>query len=231
MLCFGKLILIIWCWWLTCKLLILRLKPEFCCPRILEVLRRSERSKKDVKASLSKPSPEQIEKVAKPTPKKIVKSDPPPKKVVKPIIKETSTHAKETMPSKSSILKRLKKMAHRPHHLPERAEDTVKRIYKKKKKPKVTKDLMEDIALELPFHDLDMGIPSLARGSPLKSNVEETSSPGGTVKVSNMDTTTNQGDSHLSTPKPTVVTPPGFSNTESFNEEVQTLDINVNISN
>lgn len=62
-------------------------------------------SKKDVRDSLSKSSPEQIEKAKKHTPKKIVKSDPPPKKVVQPIGEETSTHEKETMPSKSGVLK------------------------------------------------------------------------------------------------------------------------------
>lgn len=62
---------------------------------------------------------------------------------------------------------------------------------------------MEEVVPELPLRDFYTGIPS---------------------------PTTYQGDSHLCTPEQTVVTPPGISNTKSFNEEVLTSDINAHIS-
>lgn len=75
--------------------------------------KKSKSSKKGVKASTSKPSPEPVEKVVKISPKKVVNP------VTQPIVEET-THAKETLPTKSSMLKHLKKMAHRLRHSPDR---------------------------------------------------------------------------------------------------------------
>lgn len=52
------------------------------------------------------------------------------------------------------------------------------------------------------------------------------------MKTSDVDTTTNLGDStNVSTPKQTIVIPPKVSNVESSFEEVSTLDITTNISN
>lgn len=243
--------------------------------------KKSKGSKKVVKASPSKPIPEPIEKVEKSTPKKNVKSDPPSKKIDQPVVEETSTHAKETMPSKSDVLKRLKKMAHGPRHSPERsssfspkgvshqnltrkpqltrkgvvireiptsvspvskkrrAEDMVKRISKKKKR-KVVEESLDKVVPESdfeengkdksPLRDIDMGFPSPMRDSPIKLIFEEIGNLGGSVKTSDVERTTNQGDhSQQSTPKQTVVVPPGVSQIESLHEEVRTLGITVNI--
>lgn len=62
-----------------------------------------------------------MEKVVKATPKKIVKSDQPSKKIQKHVVFESFSPVTEVMPSKSRILKCLKKMAHKPHHSPERS--------------------------------------------------------------------------------------------------------------
>lgn len=75
-------------------------------------------------------------------------------------------------------------------------------------------------------------VPSPLRNSAVKSNIEESANSGGNVKTSDVDTTTNLGDStNVSTPKQTIVIPPKVSNVESSFEEVSTLDITTNISN
>lgn len=68
----------------------------------------SKASKKGVKSSPSKPSPEPAIKVVTSSPKKVEK------KVVQLIVDESSNPSKEFMPSKSGVLKHLKKMTHRP---------------------------------------------------------------------------------------------------------------------
>lgn len=78
-------------------------------------------SKKEVKGSLLKPSLTPLEKVVKPTPNKVIKNDKPLNVVNQPVVKETSTPAKDVVPSKSGVLKRLKKMDHRPRLSPERS--------------------------------------------------------------------------------------------------------------
>ena len=70
-----------------------------------------------------------------------------------------------------------------------------------KKKKTVVIDSMDDVVpgcdfddsgkSQSPLCDDNMGILSPMRGSPLKSNFEEIGSPGGSVKTSNVDTTTN----------------------------------------
>ncbi|CAI9285803.1 unnamed protein product [Lactuca saligna] len=66
--------------------------------------KKSKASKKGVKASPSKPSIEPVVNVFASS----------PKKVVMPIVDEFSNPSKEVMPLKSGVLKRLKKMAHKP---------------------------------------------------------------------------------------------------------------------
>lgn len=66
--------------------------------------KRGKNLKTVSKASLSKPD-----------------SVPTPKKVTKPVhILDPKEPAKEVVPSKSSVLKRLNKMAHSPRHSPDR---------------------------------------------------------------------------------------------------------------
>lgn len=67
--------------------------------------KKRKESKKQAKGSPSKPSPEPVEKVVKVTPKKVIKSDKPPKKVTKPVVEESYTPAKEVMSLKSGVLK------------------------------------------------------------------------------------------------------------------------------
>lgn len=89
----------------------------------------------------------------------------------------------------------------------------LKKIQKKKKK---VIDPLDEVVLESVFdkfpspqHDDNLGFPSPSMSSPLKSNFEETGGPGGSVKISYMDTTTTQGDNYqISTPEKTIVTPP-----------------------
>ena len=76
--------------------------------------KKNKGSKKGVKSSPSKSIPKQVEKVAIVSPKKFEKE------ITKPVVEDTSTHAKEIVPTKSGVLRRLKKMAHIPHHSPER---------------------------------------------------------------------------------------------------------------
>lgn len=92
-------------------------------------------------------------------------------------------------------------------------------------------DFEESGKSQTPPRDIDMGIPSPTRGSPVKSNLEETEGPGGFVKTSNMDTTTNLGDhSKISTPEKTIVIPSEVSRTELVSEEFRTSGITANIS-
>lgn len=76
--------------------------------------KRAKGSKKVTQASPSKPDPS-LKKIVKPV------SVPTSKEVNKPITEETCQPAKETMPSKSGVLKQLKKMEHRPCHSLERS--------------------------------------------------------------------------------------------------------------
>ncbi|CAI9287037.1 unnamed protein product [Lactuca saligna] len=76
-----------------------------------------------------------------------------------------------------------------------------------------------------------MGNPLPTRNSPIKSSFEEIGNYVGSVKESNLDTMTNQGDSvKVSNLKQTTIIPSEVSHTESFHKEVQTSDISVNIS-
>lgn len=89
-------------------------------------LKKKKGSKKPVVESPSKPSPSKVEQVVKP--KKTKHNEPPPivvqkpKKeskntnVSKPLINKASQPEIEVIPSKTRILRRLTKMAHRPSH-------------------------------------------------------------------------------------------------------------------
>ena len=75
---------------------------------------------KKQKGSMKEASkPIHVEKVVPVTLKKVVQSDPSPKKVAQLIIKDISIQPKDTMPSKSGVLKRLKKKVHQPCHSPD----------------------------------------------------------------------------------------------------------------
>lgn len=76
--------------------------------------KKNKGSKKGVKASTSNPSLEKVEKIVPVSPKKVIKMV-----VTQPTVEDTNTQAKETLPSKYGVLKRLKKTAHRPRHSPD----------------------------------------------------------------------------------------------------------------
>lgn len=84
--------------------------------------KRTKNSKKVIQASPSKSAHVS-------TPKKVTKAsssnpnpDPIQQEVAQPIPEETAQPKKVAMPSKSGVLKRLKKMDHRPRHSPERLD-------------------------------------------------------------------------------------------------------------
>lgn len=84
-----------------------------------------------------------MEKVIKATSKKVVTTDQPPKKVPKFVVKESFSPAKEVMPSKSGILKRLKKMDHRPRNSPERSSSfSPKAVSQITRKPQINRKCM-----------------------------------------------------------------------------------------
>lgn len=88
---------------------------ETCVPLPKNTGATSKKQKESKKQAMGSPSkPEQVEKVVKTTSQKVVKSDQPSKKIQKPVVEESFLPAKEVIPSKSGILKRLKKVAHRP---------------------------------------------------------------------------------------------------------------------
>lgn len=78
--------------------------------------KKRKESKKAITGSPSKPSLEKVETVVKDTAKKVVKLEPPSMKVIKHVIDEFATPVIEFVPTKSGVLKRLKKMAHKPRH-------------------------------------------------------------------------------------------------------------------
>lgn len=81
-------------------------------------------------------------------------------------------------------------------------------------------------------HDIGLDFETPQRHPPVKSTFEETGGLGGTVHVSNTDTTTNLGEYPITTiPKKAVVIPPEVSITDSVSEEVRTSGIIVDISN
>ncbi|CAI9285916.1 unnamed protein product [Lactuca saligna] len=153
---------------------------------------------------------------------------------------------KEVIPTQLGVLKRLKKMDHKPSHSSERsksfslsftfkpqlnrkrvvfreiptpvspaskkriAKDMAKRTSKKQKKMRkliISEESMdEEVVLESPLGDDNMAIPSPTRNSPIKLNFEEIGNSCGSVKASNVDATTNQGDpSKISNPEKTTV--------------------------
>ncbi|CAI9285614.1 unnamed protein product [Lactuca saligna] len=73
------------------------------------------------------------------------------------------------------------------------AKDLVKKIAKNKRR-KVIEDSLGEVVPKLSLHDTYMGVPSPMRDSPIKSNFEEIGNPGGSVKASDIDTTTTQGN-------------------------------------
>lgn len=95
-------------------------------PKTTGPSKKRKGSKKDTKESSSKTQPEKVEKVVKSTPNKVVTTEPPPKVVPKPVSKpvvDFSSHPEtEVLPSKSGILKRLRKMVHKLPHSPERSK-------------------------------------------------------------------------------------------------------------
>ncbi|CAI9282345.1 unnamed protein product [Lactuca saligna] len=89
----------------------------------------------------------------------------------------------------------------------------------------------DEVVLESPLRNNQTCNSSLVRDSPVKSNLEETGNPDGTVKTSTVDKTINQGKQpKISTPKQATVIPPKVSYTVSFHEEVRTSGITANIS-
>ncbi|CAI9281939.1 unnamed protein product [Lactuca saligna] len=93
------------------------------------------------------------------------------------------------------------------------AEDIHKHISKKQNKKRkliISQESLDDeVVIETPIRDDTMGIPSPMRNYPIKSNFEEIGNSGGSVKESNVDKTTDQGDStKISTPEQRIVIPP-----------------------
>ncbi|CAI9289627.1 unnamed protein product [Lactuca saligna] len=81
--------------------------------------KKRKESKKQAKESPS--TLEQVENVVKVTSIKVVKSAQPSKEIHKLIVDESFSPMSEVMPSKSGILKLLKKMAHWPRHSSDRS--------------------------------------------------------------------------------------------------------------
>lgn len=81
-----------------------------------------------------------------------------------------------------------------------------------------------------PIHNEDSGFKSPQRDFPVKSTFEVTGNLGGSVKVSNTDTTTNMSDPASTTiPEKKKLIPAKVSMAEFIPEEDRTSDITMNI--
>ncbi|CAI9281857.1 unnamed protein product [Lactuca saligna] len=143
----------------------------------------------------------------------------------------------EVIPSKYGVLKKLKKMAHKPRRSPDRLE-SFSPTFKVKPQKKLRKLVIHDdstddkVVPESPIQDDQMVHSSFVRESPLNLNLEVTGNHDGSVETSKVGTPIIQGEqTKKSTPEKTKVIPPGVSNSESFHVKVHTLGITFNICN
>lgn len=196
-------------------------------------LNKKQGTKKTIVESPSKPLSRKGAKMVKP--KKIKQSELPPivvqKLDSKPLITEVSQLEAEVIPPKTGVLRRLKKLLHRPSNSPERSDTfslqfTMKHHVTSKgvmirevrvpvspaSRKRVSKDIEKKISKKRRRLILEDSQDDLVvQESPLMETYipSPTKHSGGDVETSNVDTTIILGDStKVSAPEQTIVTNP-----------------------